>query len=154
MLCTLAATTSAILKAGDRVAREQPGRRGPGDTDGQQAGHEPAVCPAGQDGQWNLGCIRNGVASWTRAVILPLCSALVRPHLKCCVQLWAYQFRKDLEGLECVQRRGTQLVRGLQHKSCEACLWVLGLFILEKDSIVTLYSLQLPERWLWSGGTK
>ena len=25
-----------------------PGRKGPGDADGQQAGHEPAVCPGGQ----------------------------------------------------------------------------------------------------------
>ena len=32
-----------VLQAGDRVAGQGPGRKGPGGTDGQQAGHEPAV---------------------------------------------------------------------------------------------------------------
>ena len=59
-------------------------------------------------------------------MILPLCSALVGLHFKCCVQFGAPQFRKDMEGLECVQRRATRLGRGLEHKSCEKQLRELG----------------------------
>ncbi|KAJ7395249.1 hypothetical protein BTVI_156722 [Pitangus sulphuratus] len=41
-----------------------------------------------------LRCIRKSIASTSRDMILPLCSALVRPHLDCYVQFWAPQYER------------------------------------------------------------
>jgi len=60
---------------------------------------------AAQQANRTLGCIPSSVGGRSREGILPLCSALVRPHLESCVQLWSLQHMKDMELLEQVQKK-------------------------------------------------
>ncbi|GAB0176992.1 hypothetical protein GRJ2_000164400 [Grus japonensis] len=60
-----------------------------------------------------LGCIKRSMTSRSREVFSPLYSALVRPRLEYCIQLWSTQYRKE------VQRRATKMIRGLEHLSYE-----------------------------------
>ena len=48
---------------------------------------------------------------------------------------WRPQYRRDVDLLECVQRRATKMVQGMEHLSYGDRLRELGLFSMEKRGL-------------------
>ena len=72
-----------------------------------------------------------GTTNKSMEVIVSLYSAVVRPHLKCCVQLWAPHYRKELKSYG-MPREVQQSCGGSRKQSYGEWLRELGLFSLEK----------------------
>ncbi|KAF4803248.1 hypothetical protein TURU_018619 [Turdus rufiventris] len=73
----------------------------------------------------------------------PLSVYIMQPIWNKIIKCWA-PHKKDIEGLEHVQRRAVELGKSLEHKSYEEQLKELGLLSLEKrrlrDDIIALYN--------------
>ena len=130
----------AMLQAWGRVVGRLQGRKGPKvraelNTNQQcaQVAKVNSIPPS----------IRNSVVSRSREVIIPLYSALVRLHLKYCVQ---YQ------GPGVCPEKGNKTVRDLEHRPYGEQmreLRELRLLSLERAQGRPYHSLQRPERRSW-----
>ena len=49
------------------------------------------------------------MASGERELIVPFCSALMRPYLMYCVHTWGFQHKNNVEVLELVYRKSTEM---------------------------------------------
>ena len=80
-------------------------------------------------------------------MILLFCSTLVRPHLKYCIQIWSPQYRRDMDLLECIQRRATNVIQGMEQHSSEDRLREVRLFSLEKGRLQGCLEIRVVKHW-------
>ena len=86
---------------------------------------------AASKGNQILGMIRINITYKEKSLIVPLHKAIVRPHLKYCIQAWNSYLRKYINMLEKIQRRATKLIPGLRDISYGERLEECGLTTLE-----------------------
>jgi len=71
------------------------------------------MCPHGPESQPDPALHQKKRGQRAREVILPLCSALVRPHLQYCVQMQSPKNGRDMDLLERIQRSATKMIQGM-----------------------------------------
>ena len=90
---------------------------------------------AASKGNQVLGMIRRNITYKEMSLIVPLYKAIVRTHLEYCIHAWSPYFRKDVDMLEKIQRRATQLIPGLRYLRYEERLKECGLTTLETQRL-------------------
>ena len=78
-----------------------------------------------------LGLIKRNITYKDKKLIIPLYKAIVTPHLEYCIQAWRPYYKKDIDTLELIPRRATEIIPELRDLSYEVCLTECGLTTLE-----------------------
>ena len=86
---------------------------------------------AASKGNHILGLIRITIMYKEKQLIVPMYKAIVRPHLKYCIQAWRPYHQKDIYKLERIQRRATKIIPEFRDLIYESRLLQCGLTTLE-----------------------
>ena len=70
---------------------------------------------AASKGNQIIWVIRRTIMFKEKQLIVPLYKAIVRPHLEYCMQAWTPYCKKDIDKLEKIQRRATQIILELNN---------------------------------------
>ncbi|XP_051652176.1 uncharacterized protein LOC127474895 [Manacus candei] len=81
------------------------------------SGYEPECAQGGKKAKGIVALVEKSVASRSRELIAPLCWALGRPHLECCVQFWPLSAKRPLRGWS-VSREGNGAGEGSGKHVC------------------------------------
>ena len=92
-----------------------------------------------------LGTIKNSCSSRDKTFICNLYKTMVRPHLEYGNSIWGPFYKKDIEGVERVQRRATKMAMGLHNTPYQKRLEILKLPSLvyrrRRGDMIQLYKL-------------
>jgi len=75
-------------------------------------------------------CWHGGLAT---ALLVLMAEGMLRDT--CIVQMWSPQYRRDIDLLECIQRRATEMIQGMEHLTYEGWLRELRIFSLKKRKL-------------------
>ena len=90
---------------------------------------------AASKGNKTLRLIRKTITYKEKHLIVSLYKATVRPHLEYCIQAWSPYRKKNIDKLERIQRRATQMIPKLRDLSYESRLLQCDLTTLETNRL-------------------
>lgn len=115
-ICLQNETNQYKLRAGQGVVdwlKSSFAEENPGSPDGQVE-QGPAMCLCSKQRKQRPGLHWEVLLAVQKRWSFPSNSALVRPCLESCVQVWAPQYRRDMDLLEQVQWRDMKIIKELE----------------------------------------